>query len=410
MKILIVRDGEPLPVERTEESLMFHGRFMMHAARKGHSITLVASNFNHYKKSKIKTVIKPAMRNLTLILLGSVGYKRNISIFRILHNIHFSISAVKYLIKNKNKKNYDIIITDIPSIETAFLMTVFSQKNNIPLVIYIRDKRPEVIENVQVPLLLQPLKYIYVNTLKICLRYVLRNADTVIPASHSYRKWALEMEGRCKQNLTQPVFLNGAKENKEGFKFNTAASQPLRFLSLGTYGHTHDLKLLLSLAERLDRSKQTVLTIVGCTTMPETYQKLFGELKNVNLIPWANRKEIVHYVSNSDVGLSLYTNSAPQSLPNKFFTYAQGGLYHITTLKGEMSDWLIDKNCGASIENCEQQLISQIAKVLKNRNMIKKPKILQAFLSEFEEEEQYERMLKACQMNTKSDLKKQRQT
>ena len=132
MKIWILEIGEPLPLERGAR-LLRYGLFTKYLASVGHEVVWWTSNFSHIKKRHFSKEDKDiSYGDVTLRLINGPGYKKNISLKRILHARYFSKRFTE--LSSKYAKP-DLVICPVPTLENAKSAINFSLENDITSVI-----------------------------------------------------------------------------------------------------------------------------------------------------------------------------------------------------------------------------------------------------------------------------------
>src|SRR5574341_243598 len=142
MNVWLIQIGETLPLVSNIRKL----RTALLADKlitKGHSVLWWASAFDHLQKkwiSKQETEVKIS-NNFTIKLLKGIGYKRNVSIRRF---IDHRIIAKRFRELVSAESRPDIIVASLPSHDLAYEAVMYANKNNIPIIVDIRDPWPDI--------------------------------------------------------------------------------------------------------------------------------------------------------------------------------------------------------------------------------------------------------------------------
>ena len=145
MRIWLIQRSEPTPHDNDgKQRLMRMGILSNQLSKKGHEVVWWTSTFDHYnRKHRFKEDQEVSVNDKYLIkYLKGCGYKNNVSLSRIIDN-----NLVAKRFKNKAKKALlkpDIILSSIPTAELSLEAVKFGKKNNIPVVLDIRDMWPDV--------------------------------------------------------------------------------------------------------------------------------------------------------------------------------------------------------------------------------------------------------------------------
>ena len=151
MRVWLIHIGETLPIEPGKERKLRMALFAETLADLGHEIVWWASTFDHtYKKHihDVETQIK-LTANVTLYLLHGIGYRRNVSLLRLLDHYqlarHFQRAA-------PNLPAPDVILCTVPTVELAAAAVAFGRGRNIPVVVDVRDLWPDIENAIARPL------------------------------------------------------------------------------------------------------------------------------------------------------------------------------------------------------------------------------------------------------------------
>ncbi len=357
MRIWLITVGEPLPIDGPQTRLLRTGLFGQALARKGHEVTWWTSDFDHFqKKSRFNGYTEQVSEpRLTIKLLHSVAYRKNVSLARILN--HQGI-ARQFEQKIRNEVLPDIIVCSMPTIELLEKAAQFAEDNSIPLLADIRDLWPDIFE-AAVPHFARPFSRPVIATFQKRLRKALVRCTGIIGISEAYLNWALDIAqqetGPCDAVFPlgyQVPPEKGLSLNEEKVFLEQKGVNPAKMVCwfVGTFGSTYDLDTVIAAAKRLhfegSEHVQFVLSGEG-----DSYLRLKEEAKslsNVVFTGWLNRTQLAALASMSKVGLAAYAMGAPQSLPNKVFEYLAYGLPIVSSLPGECRALLENEKCGLS--------------------------------------------------------------
>ena len=111
MNILIFQSGEPLHIDGGNPRPMRAMNFANKLVEKGHNVTLVSSRFYHQEKIQRKNPdFTKINEKLSVYLISSPGYKKNVSLSRFYDHIILAINLRRFLKSNEIKKP-DVIIS-----------------------------------------------------------------------------------------------------------------------------------------------------------------------------------------------------------------------------------------------------------------------------------------------------------
>jgi glycosyltransferase involved in cell wall biosynthesis len=135
-----------------------------------------------------------------------------------------------------------------------------------------------------------------------------------------------------------------------------SGTSKVRFSFFGTLGRSCGLQYLIEAVRHLSDEEQRLLEVVVCGTGPRLaeFQQQAAGIEAFKFIGWRTSAELIALMEMTDVGLALYSEKSPQSLPNKPIEYLAGGLPVLSTLSGELQNLLSAYDCGVTVPagNC----------------------------------------------------------
>jgi glycosyltransferase involved in cell wall biosynthesis len=373
VNIWLVRDLEPIPTDPGDRRLMRAGMLALALAARGHATTWFTSSFDHYQKRQRAdrdATVRP-VPNLTIEVFRGPGYRRNVSLARIAHNRSFAQRWRQYAEASTNKP--DILVTDIPTTEAAEAVVKFAKENGIPTVLSIRDLWPDFFVD-YLPVPLRPFARPFIAPLDRQARYAAANATSLIGISDNYLAWGLEKAGRSRAELDKVFPLGYRRLEHPGedplraFRARFSLEKKSIVSFVGSWGKTYDLDLVLKVARDLRIRDDLVFVLAGDPTERPELRDAFLTLPNVVLTGWLSAVDISVLLSVTAVGLLPYHANAPQGLPNKVFEYLAYGTDQITTLKGELSAFLIENGVGRYSEPTSHALVRSITEAVREAN------------------------------------------
>ncbi|MFB0562301.1 MAG: glycosyltransferase family 4 protein [Candidatus Lokiarchaeia archaeon] len=342
MNIWLIQTGEPLPLEENIKKM--RTAFLAEKLiERGHSVVWWASAFDHLKKKwvfKRDTDLK-IKKGLRIIALRGLGYKGNISFSRF---IDHRIIASKFRKLAKEIKRPDIIITSTPPYDLAYQAVMFSKKNNIPVLVDIRDEWPDLFLTVVPEAYRKFLRMLLANDFRM-IEKTMWMANGLIAMMESLLDWGLRYAGRCVSSKDK-VFYLGSKRSI----CNNEAEKNLNFLDViknrfvitfvGTFVRNNNPSILIDCAENLIDS-DICFILAGNGELFNEIQNRATALPNVFLPGWLNHSEIDILLKHSHIGIcpSPYIRNA---FPNKMFSYLSAGLPVISSFQGELKE-IIEK-------------------------------------------------------------------
>lgn len=381
MKIWIVSDGEPLPCDNEKVRLRRMGNLANILNRRGHEVLWFSSNFDHYNKKfrSLKDEVKKIDKKYNILLLSTKGYKKNVSIQRL---IHFKLIAKKFNEYSANMEKPDIIISTLAPIEVSKAVKKYSEKNDVPIIIDIRDLWPDIYYEVT-PKITHIFIKMLVSKTKKDLFKILNEETFITGVTNKFLEYGLDI-GKRKKSVNDRVFhtaypsnhLVGSKNKFESLwhKYNLKKDDFI-VTFVGNFGKQFELETVFKTIDTLkDRNIKFVLCGTGYKL--DHYQKFTKDNDNVILPGWINKDEIGSLLTNSDIGIAPYINSKNFRLncPNKFGEYLAAKLPVLVSVEGIMSELLKENNCGFMYKN-SKDLTSKIIDYYLNKDLLKEHKV-----------------------------------
>lgn len=371
MRIWLINDAENLPGDDNNPRLQRMGLLAYLMADNGNKVVWWQSTFNHYqKKMRYNTdkVVK-LNDNLNMILIHSIGYQENVSVKRICHE---TIEAIKfYCMANRMKNKPDVIVVAMPTIIETHYAVKFAKKNNIPIVVDIRDLNPDVF-TAPFDGIMKFFVSVGILPLKKMLSIDLKKANGIVGTTQPYLDWALAYAKR-KQNENDAVFYVSYKDN--GYKAKTQVKKWREYdftgktvcCFFGQFGKLVDFETVILCATKLKELNvdKYVFLLCGTGELLEEYKISAKELDNVVFPGWVNQEDITLIGSISDIGLMAYkpNDNFEKQMPNKFSEYLSLGLAIALQPTGVMKKLITDEKCGfsyTSADSLAQKLIGFI--------------------------------------------------
>lgn len=353
MRVWIINDTEPLPTDSGNRRLMPIGMLCSQLARDGCDVRWIASSFEHYlKKQRPEPQGDTRLsENYRVTILGAPSYDKNVSLARVIHNRRFASGFAKFAASFDLQP--DVIVTTVPTTETAHAVTRHAAKIGIPSVVIIHDLWPDFFADFTPPLL-RPAIHVATLPLDQQVRYACRNATSLVGVSPRYLAWAQAKGGAQRSTTHDRVFHLGyqpepAPAPEEALQRLESMGIPLNkhiVLFVGSWGATYDIDLLAKTAIHLADREDLVFVVTGDgSARPEIREKL-ARMSNVVLTGWINATQIASLALRATVGLLPYQALAPQGLPNKVFEYMAYGVYQVSTLTGEIQQLYAETGAG----------------------------------------------------------------
>ena len=355
MNIWVVRDLEPIPGDPGDRRLLRTHMLCRALVARGHSVTWYTSSFDHYFKRQRasrddRIEVGPGF---AIEVLACRGYASNVSLSRILHNRQFARRFRQRFLAAPDRP--DMLVTDIPTTETAATVVALGRSGGIPTVLSVRDTWPDSFPDL-LPRPVRPLAAPFISVLARQARFALRHATALVGISDQYLDWALARAGRSQGPLDAIVPLGylpvelSASDAAE-LRANLGLAEPLFTVAFtGSWGHSADLSLVAAVAEAC-LSRPDIRFVIGGN--PEGNPAMAARLRklpNVRLLGWLGDRQIAAVLGEAGLGLLPYRTHAPQGLPNKAFEYFAYGTFQLSSLGGELQRFYRKTGAGEVVE------------------------------------------------------------
>lgn len=323
MKIWLLKTGEPLPVIDESDKLLRMGMLAEVLSNNNHEITWFASTFNHFKKKQCsdKDEVVKVKDNYYLNLIHAISYKKNISVTRI---INHQMLAFKLKYKIKKMEKPDIIYASFPTIEFAYEAVKYGKKNNVPVVVDIRDLWPDIFKH-NLKGILRYLSIPYVKYLDIKAKKVLRNCYAITSISDLMLDWGLEKGSRKKTSLDKSFYI-GFKRNNDMISDKVIVPEvdkkKFNICFFATINNQFNYNIIAELAKLLEKDGVDIL-VCGSGPNLKTFEDLAEGSTNIKFLGWQDKDHLAYVINNSKLGLAPYKNTFDfqMSVSNKFSEY-----------------------------------------------------------------------------------------
>ena len=399
MKIWLLQASEILPLNKNSR-LMRMGLLGDELSKnKNNEITWFSSTFDHFKKIQLfdKNVDIDVKSNYHLKLIYAMGYKKNISISRIINHKLLGI-RLKKMIKNMEKP--DIIFASFPTIEFAEEAVKYGKKYHIPVIVDVRDLWPDIFEH-NLNGILKLMAWPYIKYLDKKTKYILRECYKIVSISDLMLDWSLKKGLRKKTSLDKSFYLGYMKQNckVEGKVKNIQhlfKNNQFNICFFATINNQFNYKLIADLAKSLENDDTNIIV---CGNGPNYHElvDLCNGMTNVKLQGWCDINTLSYILNNSNFGLAPYKDTFDfrMSVSNKFCEYLSYGLPVILTCGGYMEGIINQKDVGvASLD--VNKIREYILKLKSDDKLYKKisSNAEKLYNSEFNAEKIYPEMVK----------------
>lgn len=355
MKLWFTEIGEPLPIEK-DVRLHRYGMFTKALAELGHDVVWWTSSFSHaVKKNVYHENGDLVIDGVTLRILKGPGYRKNVSYQRIVHQKHF---ARQFFQKAADYPLPDIIISPVPTLETAAAAVSLGLKYKVPVLVDIRDEWPDEFVNLAPPSLKWLARLMLYGSFKR-MSYICRNATGIIAMSRRQLNYGLSFANRA-QGEFDGIFPHGYSAQKieerklvparQWWKEQGVDENAFVCCFFGTIGRFFNLETIIEAAKSIASEFKMQFVLCGDGSSLENYRKLASGVDSILFPGWVDAPRIAALMEISAAGLAPYAANTCMSLPNKPFEYFAGGLPVISSIQGELKHILAENDCGRTYD------------------------------------------------------------
>lgn len=367
--VWILQTGEPLPSDKNFLRPMRAINLTNKLIKKGHKVVLWSSRFNHQFKEhrKICDHELKINDNLEIRLISSCGYKKNISLRRLIDHALLGFNLVQML--KKEKQLPDVAFLGFPPIEVNLVMSNWLRRKKIPFIVDVKDLWPDVfIENLfglKKKIAKFLLFYYYYSTKKIY-----RYADSLTSITVKFLEHIENFSRResNKRNKVFPLVSNLNLDDKNQSKseswwddLGVYNDQTFRVAYVGNLSSNINLYDIKKAAQSFEQKNIKVQFVIsGDGEYLQKFKNMMRGLNNVVFSGSISKSKLFALANRSNIWLIPYFNKENfiLSLPNKTYDALFFGLPIFSSLKGEVRDLILKNEIGMfydkinSLEKC----------------------------------------------------------
>ena len=365
--IVIIANYGPLPTGKSNNRLM---TILDLLVKEGLNVEYIISSFSHPKKQQMD-IDQKALEKLPFkcTVLYEPGYPKNVSLKRFYSHHIAAKNLTKYL---KGRKKPDLIFAVTTSTAFGYAAAMYAKKNNIKLVIDVRDLWPEAFKMVIKNDFIADVLF-YGQKKKADAIYA--QADGIVAVSQTYVERALSVNKKVKEGLA--VFLGTQLDKFDEFADKEKSLKPkdeFWVVYIGTLGHSYNINDIIDAFEILKEKGLTNIKfkVLGDGPLMDSF---LSRAKDKDIeCEFLGRKpypEMVKYITNCDVAVNPISKGASQSIINKVGDYAAAGLPVISTQeKEEYRNLVNDYKIGFNVNNGKPEDIAEKIEYLYNNKKV----------------------------------------
>ncbi len=367
LRVWIFQTGEPLHCDVGFARPMRAINLANTLVARGHEVTIWSSAFYHQEKHHRSRRFEclRISKNLTINLIPSIGYKKNIGLMRLLDHFILAINLVRALKKIKSNLP-DVAFVGYPPIESAYVMVRWLKKRKIPTIVDAKDQWPTIFTEA-FPKSLRPIAHVLFWPYFYLARAVMTESTALCAMSDAFVDWMCEfsVRQRGKNDLVAPltaphvVFDDDALQaaigwlRERGINSNTKN----RVIFVGSLSSAFDFKIVKELANLcINRLLCIQFVIAGDGDRAHDVREMFVGMENVVFTGWIDAPKIKALSLHSCATIAPYVqnDAFSRSIPNKIIDSLIYGLPILTTLTGTVEHMLTEAEVGISSDSAEE--------------------------------------------------------
>jgi glycosyltransferase involved in cell wall biosynthesis len=326
--------------------------------RAGGEVTWWSTAFDHTHK---RVVAPRGMRykvgpRYEVILTAASGYKRNVSMRRLIFNFRTSRRIARLAALEPKP---DLILTSYPPIEVVSEIAAYGRRHSIPTIADIRDLWPDIWLDAA-PDAARPIARLLLSPYFALSRSSLASITAITGITDEFVTWGLTRAGRTAQAFDRafpfgyslpiltPDTIGSANQFWNELLANGKAQPALRLCLIGKTGERSGLDHVIEAIRLLPREAKDRVQLVICGVDLRRATAKYGNDPAIVYAGWVDQPKLITLMDRSDLGVIPYRNTFDfqNSLSNKTIEYLAGGLALTTGLNGKVRQLIGDNDCG----------------------------------------------------------------
>jgi glycosyltransferase involved in cell wall biosynthesis len=305
---------------------------------------------------------------LTLQILRGCGYQKNISLARY---IDHRIIAHKFRILSSRLDTPDVIVASMPCHHLAYEAMLYAKQNHVPMLVDIRDQWPDIFLDAFKNPLVKKLGEIILFQDFRRLKYLLSESNGILAMSHTILEWARKKTGYPIGPFDK-VFFTGYKpfyrSDTDYLDIFKHREKQKMVVYVGTFGQSYELPLVVDAALKFNEAGRNDVFFVFAGTGEQEMElrRKSRDLVNVVFTGWISAEKIKSLLCRAWIGI-VPCRSVGGAIPNKVFEYLSEGIPLVSSLEGEMAEYIDVHKLGMNYRPGDLNgLIRGIATILDN--------------------------------------------
>ena len=262
-----------------------------------------------------------------------------------------------------------------PPIESAFVLTRWLKKKNIPSVLDVKDQWPAILVQ-SLPIFIRPLARAVLFPYYLIAKKTMRNSIGICAMSSSFLNWSIEFSNRVRSDFDIVAPLTSPRELLTDIEKDMAMSWwsergvekngSFRIMFVGSFSRAFDFDSIFKAANNLfENDISCEFVLCGDGELSDDLHSKASQYKNIKIIEWIDQARIVTLSNISSAFIAPYRNCSDFviSIPNKVVDALKLGMPLLSPLKGEVENLIKDNKIGflygnnISLSECIKSLI-----------------------------------------------------
>lgn len=330
MKIWIIKSGEPMPFDSQAERLLRSSTLAVLLAEKSDvKVTYFFDSFDH--KRKVNRAIPLDMFNymgVEYVALRGIGYRRNVSLRRILHNYVISLD---FIVKAFFMEKPNVICISFPPITLAFNVALYSRFRKSRLIVDLRDMWPDIFVSSSNRIFKWIVRSFHFPLMKV----ILYSGYRIIGVAPIFKEWANQYSIIShKFNVIPHTYYSTAPYDIGNVGFSTKSNVNTRVVYFGALSKQRSLREACKFFTALKLlDPNLVVHICGYGDEADDLKAEF-ESDWLNFPGLIDVSEMNGLASQATIGLAPYllNENYQENIPNKIVEYLYYDLSILTNI------------------------------------------------------------------------------
>jgi glycosyltransferase involved in cell wall biosynthesis len=379
--------------------------------RRGHEVVMWTSAYDHIRKKWRDQWLANGMDGyrrddgLEVRFMKGCGYSRNVSVRRL---VDHHLAARSFFEQAQRLPRPDAIVASLPDHVTAAMAVRFGREHQIPTLVDVRDKWPDILLDYIANPALHAVAKLGLARERARASRALRDTDSIVTMMQSLMDWSLMMAGNEQPGPRDRIFYltpfpqifdveqPQLPADSKVLAALAAAQDRVVFALVGTFNRLQHPSLLFDALDRLnaqDRRNGAPFTVIigGGGIDEEEIRRRAAQYDNVHHVGWLSSAEISVLLSRSHVGLIPVHYPTPV-FNNKSFSYLASGLPIINGGSGDLVDIINKQRAGINVPPGDAGALAAAIRELADNAALRaemSANVKRLFLSRFDRDSNY---------------------